>query len=222
MLPGAEDLNNLAEKLGRTVLKMKISSEPILHDKFRIERLVHFNFALLRLPRAVPFSQFGHIRPVCLPASSSASHSGAEAVTAGFGQQKILKYEGTTLRKGLGTEPAKFLQKLTLRILDSRSCEDSWRQLVGSFRAEPDQLCAVSQTGDLCEGDKGSGLVVADCSSDSVELLGVTSFTHGQYIVPSFYTFVHSFPLALGFWNLKKILDQLQAATQLSGETNCQ
>ena len=186
MFPGAEDLNNLAEKLGRSVLKMKITSLPIIHHRFSLDRLVSFNFALLRLPRAVPFSQFGHIRPLCLPASSSSSaspgsHSGAQAVTAGFGQQKISKYEGTTLKKGVGTDLAKVKQKLTLRILDSRSCEDSWRQLVGTFRADPDQLCAVSQTGDLCEGDKGSGLVVADCSSDSVELLGVTSFTHGQY-----------------------------------------
>ena len=58
------------------------------------------------------------------------------------------------------------LQKLTLTILYSRSCENSWRKLAGTFRADPDQLCAVSQTRDLCEGDKGSGLVVADCSSN--------------------------------------------------------
>ena len=58
------------------------------------------------------------------------------------------------------------LQKLTLTILYSRSCENSWRKLAGTFRADPDQLCAVSQKGDLCEGDKGSGLVVADCSSN--------------------------------------------------------
>ena len=75
------------------------------------------------------------------------------------------------------------LQKLTLTILYSRSCENSWRKLAGTFRADPDQLCAVSQTRDLCEGDKGSGLVVADCSSNSVELLGVTSFSHS---LPSF------------------------------------
>ena len=182
MFSGAEDLNNLAEKLGRTVLKMTVTSEPIIHPKFSVDPLYfNFNIALLRLPRSVPFRQFGHIRPVCLPASSSASHSGAEAVIAGFGQQKISRYEGTILKKGFGTDLAKILQKLTLRILDSRSCDDTWTQLAPSFRAAPDQLCAVSETGDVCDGDKGAGLVVADCSSDSVELVGVASFTHGQW-----------------------------------------
>ena len=97
------------------------------------------------------------------------------------------------MKKGFGTDLAMLLQKLTLTILDSRSCENSWRKLVGTFRADPDQLCAVSQTGDLCEGDKGSGLVVADCSSDSLELLGVTSFTHGQLV----FLPVTSFPVCL-------------------------
>ena len=91
-----------------------------------------------------------------------------------------------------------FLQKLTLRILDSKSCDDSWTQLTSSFRTDPDLLCAVSQSGDICEGDKGSGLVVADCSLDSVELLGVASFTHGQCSVGA-----------------PSIIHQLQAATQL-------
>ena len=180
---GVEDLNNLVEKLGRTVVKMKITSEPIIHPRFSLDQTeVKFNFALLRLPQSVPFSRFAHIRPLCLPAFSSASHSRAEAVIAGFGQQKISRYEGTVLRKGFGTELATFLQKLTLRILDSKSCEDSWTQLARTFRADPDQLCAVSETGDICDGDKGSGLVVADCRAHSVELVGVASFTHGQYI----------------------------------------
>ena len=117
--------------------------------------------------------------PVCLPTTTSGSAS-QQAVTAGFGQQKVAKYEGTTLKKGVGTELSKFLQKLTLRILDSRTCEDSWGQLSGDFRADPDHLFAVSERGDLCLGDKGSGLVVTDCTSDSVELLAVASFTHGQ------------------------------------------
>lgn len=163
---------------------MTVTSEPIIHQRFSLNQLVNFNFALLRLPRAVPFPQFAHIRPLCLPASSSSSsdsHTGAQAVTAGFGQTKISRYQGTSVRKGFATGLAKFLHKLTLRILDSRSCEASWQQLVGSFRADPDKVCAVSETGDLCEGDKGSGLVLTDCSSDSVELLAVTSFTHGQY-----------------------------------------
>ena len=181
MFPGVEDLNNLAEKLGRTVLKVRIRSEPIIHPQYSLDRLVNFNFALLRLGRAVAFPEFPHIRPVCLPTSTSPSGSASQqAVTAGFGQQKVAKYEGTTLKKGVGTELSKFLQKLTLRILDSRTCEDSWGQLSGDFRADPDLICAVSERGDLCLGDKGSGLVVTDCTSDSVELLGVASFTHGQ------------------------------------------
>ena len=221
MFSGAEDLNNLAEKLGRTVLRMRITSEPIIHPRFSLDQSkeVLFNFALLRLPRAVPFQQFAHIRPVCLPApasASGASHTGVEAVTAGFGHQKIARYEGDILKKGFGRDLAKFLQKLTLRILDSKSCDDSWTQLTSSFRTDPDHLCAVSQSGDICDGDKGSGLVVADCSSDSVELLGVASFTHGQC---SGGALMWNWLLPLG---MDSLLHKLQAATQLSGETNYQ
>ena len=174
---GVDDLSNLKRDIGKTVLKMSIESEPILHDKFRTGELVHYNLALLRLPRAVDFSQFGHIRPVCLP-SAGDSHSGREAVTAGFGHTAVDRYEGNETRKGHGTDFATFLQKLKVKILNSRSCTNSFRPLIGSFRAAPDKLCALRETGDVCDGDKGAGLVV-DKGSGQRELVGVASFTVG-------------------------------------------
>ena len=159
---------------------MTLNSNPIIHEKFTKQGLVLFNFALLRLPRPVEFSLFGHIQPVCLPASARVSHTGREAVTAGFGHKTLDRFEGTeSRRKGFSRDFANHLQKLRVKIVDSRSCEDTWTQLIGSFRADPDNLCALDETGDICEGDKGSGLVVADCQTDTAELVGVASFTFG-------------------------------------------
>ena len=167
----------LNQQLEKTAVKMTLQSEPILHDKFRQELLVHYNFALLRLPRPVDFSRYGKIRPVCLPASSRADYAGREAVTGGFGHTKVDRYEGKGIRKGVGRNFANHLQTLTVEIMDSDSCEESWAPLLRRFEASPDKLCAIKETGDLCDGDKGGGLVVNTPSGP--ELVGVASFTVG-------------------------------------------
>ena len=177
MFAGLDNLLTLNQQLEKTAVKMTLQSEPILHDKFRQELLVHYNFALLRLPRPVDFSRYGKIRPVCLPASSRADYAGRDAVTGGFGHTKVDRYEGKSLRKGQGRNFANHLQTLTVEIMDSDSCEESWAPLLGRFEASPDKLCAIKETGDLCDGDKGGGLVVNTPSGP--ELVGVASFTVG-------------------------------------------
>ena len=49
-----------------------------------------------------------------------------------------------------------------LRILSKRSCDSIFTLLSSKLSVDDENICAVSDDGDLCGGDRGAGLVVPD------------------------------------------------------------
>ena len=83
----------------------------------RDEQGVWNDFALIELSERVDFSQYPHIRPVCLPDSSHIDYDGQIATVAGWGHHRVtyedMSSENVQLIEGIaGRKFSDTLQKL--------------------------------------------------------------------------------------------------------------
>jgi len=162
----------------KALLVRRIKGKPIIHPKKgKFGDTVINNFALIRLSKSVDFSKYPHIKPACVP-SSSGSFVGKSGYTGGYGHTRV-RYSGRSLKKGESSIVSNSLNSLEMEVMSTSSCSSLYTRLGASLAVAPENMCAVSEEGDLCEGDKGSGLVIPDCSNKVSELVGVSFYNVG-------------------------------------------
>eukprot|EP00092_Neocalanus_flemingeri_P014247 GFUD01015367.1.p1 GENE.GFUD01015367.1~~GFUD01015367.1.p1 ORF type:complete len:383 (+),score=85.91 GFUD01015367.1:122-1270(+) len=150
--------------------------------KYDGEQGAWYDFALIELSERVDFTLHPHIRPVCLPDTQEEDYGGNEVATvSGWGLQNVdyQKYKQLGLVKGIGSGSAKKLQKLDVRLMGQGECRDIYYKVEPAIKLKESNLCAISQSGDSCQGDSGGGLVRLRCKDRYSELVGVVSFGIG-------------------------------------------
>ena len=94
------------------------------------------------------------------------SFVGKSGFTGGYGHRIIERYSNIqALKKGESSTVSNSLNSLEMEVVSTSSCSSLYTRLGASYAVAPENMCAVSEEGDLCEGDKGSGLVIPDCSN---------------------------------------------------------
>ena len=62
------------------------------------------------------------------------------------------------------------LKTLKMEVMDNRACSSLYTRVKSSFAVAPENMCAVSDEGDICgEGDKGTGLVIQESGNRCVQ-----------------------------------------------------
>ena len=97
-----------------------------------------------------------------ITAGSYAERSG---VTGGYGDTRI-SYK--TLRQGLvkkgeSSTKSNTLKRLEMKTVSNSQCSSLYTRISSSLAVAQENMCAVSEAGDLCDGDRGAGLVMPDC-----------------------------------------------------------
>lgn len=140
-----------------------------------------YDFALVELSQPVNFSQHPHIRPVCLPEQGELDYDQEVATVSGWGLQNVdyKLYKDQGLLKGVGYGRAEKLKKLDVRLLPQAECRGIYHKVEPEIKIKESNLCAVSSSGDSCQGDSGGGLVRPHCGARFYELIGVVSFGIG-------------------------------------------
>jgi len=149
--------------------------------KFDQEKGAWYDFALIELSTPVDFNRYPHIRPVCLPDRAEIDYIDQIATVSGWGLQNVdyKKYAKEGIIKGVGYGRAKILKKLDVKLVSQAKCRNIYRQVAEDIKLKESNLCAVSLTGDSCQGDSGGGLVAPRCDGKFYELIGVVSFGIG-------------------------------------------
>ena len=94
------------------------------------------------------------------------SFVGKSGFTGGYGHTRVRYSDsGRDLKRGESSIVSNTLNSLEMEVVSSSSCSSLYSSLGASLAVAPENMCAVSEEGDLCEGDKGSGLVIPDCSN---------------------------------------------------------
>jgi len=132
-----------------------------------------YDFALLKMKKAVDFGTNPHIRPVCLPRTDGNDYVDYIATTTGWG----------TLESSGGSPDS--LQEVDVKVTTNSFCNASYTK----YPITDQMLCANAESGeggkDACQGDSGGPLVTKEEASDGVtagqnyELIGVVSWGIG-------------------------------------------
>jgi hypothetical protein len=125
-----------------------------------------YDFSLLKMKSAIDFSQYPHIRPICLPVDATKDYNDLIATVSGWG----------TLFYG-GSQPNE-LMKVAVEVVTNAECGTMYGTDINE-----QMLCANVDGGgkDACQGDSGGPLVTSG-SGDGVtaggnyELIGVVSW----------------------------------------------
>ena len=86
-------------------------------------------------------------------------------VTGGYGDTVVTRYYRYSrgLRKGESSSVSNTLKTLKMEVMGSGACSSLFTKVKSSFAVAPENLCAVSDDGDLCgDGDEGTGLVIPE------------------------------------------------------------
>jgi len=149
--------------------------------KFDGQQGAWYDFALIELSEPVDFGRHPHIRPVCLPDQGETDFSNEVATVSGWGLQNVdyKRYTQLGLVKGVGYGRAKKLKKLDVRLMSQAECRNIYHNVEPEIKLKESNLCAISSSGDSCQGDSGGGLVIPRCDGRFYELAGVVSFGIG-------------------------------------------
>ena len=90
------------------------------------------------------------------------SFVGRSGVTGGYGHTSV-RYSNGPLKRGTSSTVSNTLNSLEMEVVSTSTCSSLYKRLGASLAVAPENMCAVSEEGDLCNGDKGSGLVIQDC-----------------------------------------------------------
>ena len=116
------------------------ASEIINHPDYS-KRNTQYDFAMVKLAQPVDFSAHPHIRPICLPATSSDTYEGVTATVTGWGWT--------------GDKYARKLQEVDVTVLSNYACRYDYGYR--SWQITDDMLCAAVPNGgqDSCSADSG-------------------------------------------------------------------
>ena len=137
------------------------------------EKTTDYDFSLLKLDKALKFSQHPDIRPICLPlVDEKKTYAGVTATVTGWG----------TTSSGGPTSPT--LRGVDVNILSNSACQNNYGYPPAWITEQ--MLCANTPGGgkDACQGDSG-GPLVSSGGGDGVspgqnyELVGVVSWGIG-------------------------------------------
>ena len=95
----------------------------------------------------------------------SGSYTGKSGVTGGYGETVVNRYSSYIrnpgLRKGESSAVSDTLKSLKMEVVGNSDCSFFYTGVSSSFAVAPENMCALSEEGDLCgDGDKGAGLVI--------------------------------------------------------------
>ena len=125
------------------------------------------DFSLLELVSEVPWSQYPHIRPICLPEDDHHDYAGQLATVTGWGPLSSGGYQPEVLH---GVE---------VDIITNYACKYDYDYNPSSITET--MLCAnvVGGGKDACQGDSGGPLITGDPHHDHQVLAGVVSWGYG-------------------------------------------
>lgn len=127
-----------------------------------------YDYSLLKISGSIDFSQYSHIRPICLPAVSNTGykidHEGEMATAIGWG------------RTSSGGPVSNIAKEVEMTILTRYECQ------AAGYGVSHRMVCAGTDSGS-CKGDSGSALMYTNGTGtnpgENYELIGVTSFGQG-------------------------------------------
>ena len=141
-------------------------AEIVRHPRFGKRAQYDFDFALLKLDRAVDFNRMSRVRPVCLPNDADIrDHDvliGREGVASGWG----------VLNPKIPNQQAKQLQQVFVKIMSNSQCRSKYP----NNPITETMICAQDKDTDACYGDSGGPFTVRDQSSGKSVLEGVISW----------------------------------------------
>lgn len=165
--------HNYDDQSETNMVRMGISSIKNHPDYIVNGRTPNYDFSLLKMKNTISFSDYPHIRPICLPVDASNDYTGSVATVTGWGRQSSGAVTGSNI-----------LREVDVVVLSNSDCKNNYGY--SSNRITSQMLCANVQGGgkDSCQGDSGGPLVTAG-SGDGVsvggnyELIGVVSWGEG-------------------------------------------
>ena len=94
--------------------------------------------------------------------------------------QRIIRYTSD----GLGTVDTRsqsdVLNKLEdVEIINRRECDNIYERNLDQVKVRSGSICGLSQIGDSCKGDSGSGLVYRNPRTQNYEIVGIVSYGAG-------------------------------------------
>ena len=119
----------------------KIENHPDYnHDK------TNYDFSLLKMKKTISFSDYPHIRPICLPVDATNDYYGFVATVTGWG----------TLASG-GSLSNK-LREVDVKVVKNSECKNDYGYPSNAITGQ--MLCANVDGGgkDACQGDSGKKL----------------------------------------------------------------
>ncbi|XP_075224753.1 uncharacterized protein LOC142326279 isoform X3 [Lycorma delicatula] len=149
-----------------------------IHPEFYAGTLYN-DLAVIRIDRAVDFTQSPHISPACLPEPYT-DYSGQRCWTTGWGKDAFGDYG----------KYQNILKEVDVPIVSFQQCQLQLQQtrLGYEFKLHPGFVCAGGEEGkDACKGDGGGPMVCE--RNGSWQVVGVVSWGIGcgQYGVPGVY-----------------------------------
>ncbi|XP_077178467.1 prothrombin isoform X2 [Paroedura picta] len=171
----------------------------ILHPKYNWKENLDRDIALLRLKKAVPFSDY--IQPVCLPTKETVQSlllTGYKGRVTGWGN---LLETWTSSSNALPVN----LQLVNLPIVDRATCKASTK-----IKITDNMFCAGyspedTKRGDACEGDSGGPFVMKNPQDNRWYQVGIVSWGEGCDRDGKYGFYTHVFRLKK--W-LKKIVEK--------------
>ena len=132
-----------------------------IHPQFGQRAMFDYDFALLRLHSPIEFHLNNFIRPVCLPFyDKKDSLTGQTGTVSGWG---VVDPKTPTVQ-------AKVLQKVSVRVIDSSECRNSYPVSAVTNT----MFCAKANSTDSCYGDSGGPFTI---SYDGIHVLeGIISW----------------------------------------------
>jgi len=130
------------------------------------------DYALMELKEAIDFSEYPHIRPICLPSSSAGDFDNSNATVTGW---------GTT---GSNKPLSSVLLEVDVKVLSVDECKNDYGYKETQITEE--MLCAAVKKGgkDSCQGDSGGPLITSSggdgvTAGQNYHQIGVVSWGRG-------------------------------------------
>merc|ERR1719259_121285 len=131
----------------------------------------NYDYTLLKLSEPVDFMANPHIRPICLPTSTSDMYTGDLATVTGWG------------RTAFGGQNSDVLMEVEVTVLSNSECSNSYSTLNGAPEITSEMICTADPGKSACHGDSGGPMVTTDgygvTPGQNYEIIGVVSWGAG-------------------------------------------
>ena len=105
-----------------------------------------YDFSLLKMKKTIDFSQYKHIRPICLPKNRWEDYTGFKATVTGWGlyTKTVIKLSET-------------LQGAELNVIKNSVCNNYYKKHKRKYKITSSMICARVDDGkkDACKFDSG-------------------------------------------------------------------